>query len=315
MTGLVADIGRTSVRFGLSGGPAGLGPRDIREYATADHITFASALSRYIADIGHDDTPLPSVLAVAGVPRGDAINISGTRWFISLDGVRAVLRAPCQVINDFAANAWAVTRLPAAAFAPISGPPLMSVARGGSFVAIGPGTGLGVAGLIVDGDGRAQVIASEAGHVAFAAVTAAERRFADLQTGRGGAYCGAEALLSAQGLVTAYQALGGSAALSRPEDVTRAARIDPAARAAVDLFADYLGAFVGDMVMAFGAWDGVFLIGSLAKTLQDRLREPAFRRRMDHRGDYARRMAAVPVTLVTRNHVELLGAAAVLDRR
>lgn len=315
MTGLVADIGRASVRFGLSGGPAGLGPRDIREFATSDHTTFTSALGRYITEVGHADTPLPCVLAAAGVSRGDVINISGTRWFISVDGVRAVLRAPCRIINDFAANAWALSRLPPAAFSLISGPQPAPVSRGGSFVVIGPGTGLGVAGLIVDGEGAAQVIPSEAGHVAFAPVTAAERTFADLQAGRGGAYCSAEALLSAQGLVLAYKALGGAAALSRPEDVTCAARTDPLAQAAINLFADYLAVFVGDMVMAFGAWDGVFLIGAMARTLQHRLREPAFRRRMDHRGDYSRRMAAVPVTLVTRNHLELLGAAAVLDGR
>jgi glucokinase len=91
--GLVADIGRQSVRFALSGGPAGIAPRETRSYHTADHATFTSALLAYLTEVGQRDAILPSVLAVAGAARGDLINLTGSRWYISLSGVEAVLRS------------------------------------------------------------------------------------------------------------------------------------------------------------------------------------------------------------------------------
>ncbi len=92
--GLVADIGRQSVRFALSGGAAGIAPRETRSYHTADHATFTSALLAYLAEVGQRDAVLPSVLAVAGAARGDLINLTGSRWYISLSGRRGSAPVP-----------------------------------------------------------------------------------------------------------------------------------------------------------------------------------------------------------------------------
>src|SRR3546814_1423510 len=86
-TGLVADIGRQSVRFGLSGGKQGLVPRDVHHFNTADHPTFTSALVAYLNRMGLENRTLPSALAIAGAVRGDVVNMNGSRWYISLSGV------------------------------------------------------------------------------------------------------------------------------------------------------------------------------------------------------------------------------------
>ena len=119
---LVADIGRQSVRFGLTGGDAGLMPRDVRKYMTVEHPTFTSALVAYLGGVGLREARLPSVLAVAGAVRGDLINLTGSRWYISLSGVEAVLRVRPRALNECAANALALTMLPIAAFTPLQGP-------------------------------------------------------------------------------------------------------------------------------------------------------------------------------------------------
>ncbi|MEP9361079.1 ROK family protein [Sphingomonas sp. KR3-1] len=307
---LVADIGRQSVRFGLTGGIEGLEPRDVRRFSTSEHPTFTSALVAYLNGVGLQDARLPSVLAVAGAARGDLINLTGSRWYISLSGVEAVLRAPPRALNECAANALALTLLPATAFTALHGPPPRAVEPGGNYVVIGTGTGLGVAALISSG-GRLMPVQSEAGHIAFAPQTADERKFAD--------HCRAKAipldvetLISAPGLCLAYEALSGGSKIASPEDVTRNAGRDAVAAAAVRMFVEHLGAFAGDLALAFGAWDGVFLTGAISRALHPQLVDPAFRRRMEGKAAFRRQLSEVPVALVNRNDLELLGAAAAL---
>ncbi|NYT43037.1 glucokinase [Sphingomonas sp. R-74633] len=305
---LVADIGRQSVRFGLTGGDAGLAPRDIRRFSTSEHPTFTSALVSYLTDLGLRDARLPAVLAVAGAARGDLINLTGSRWYISLSGVEAVLRAPPRALNECAANALALTLLPTSAFTALHGPPPRAVEPGGNYVVIGTGTGLGVAALVTSGD-RLVPVQSEAGHMAFAAQTPNERKFAD--------YCRAKAhpldvetLVSAPGLCLAYEALSGGTKIASPEDVTRTTARDPIAAAVVAMFVEHLGAFAGDLALAFGAWDGIYLTGAISRALHPHLMDPGFRRRMEGKAAFRRQISEVPVSLVNRNDLELLGAAA-----
>jgi glucokinase len=307
---LVADIGRQSVRFGLTGGGQGLAPRDVRKFMTAEHPTFTSALVSYLNGVGLQDARLPSVLAVAGAARGDLINLTGSRWYISLSGVEAVLRVPPRALNECAANALALTQVPLSAFTPLHGPAPRPVQAGGSYVVIGCGTGLGVAALVTAGN-RLVPVQSEAGHMAFAATTRDEKRFADHCTARG-LSLDAERLLSAGGLLLAYEALSGGKRMAKPEDVTRNPDRDPAAQAAVDLFVEHLGAFAGDLALAFGAWDGVFLTGAIARALHPQLMDSRFRRRLEAKAQFRRQLSELPVAVVNRSDLELLGAAAAL---
>ncbi len=307
---LVADIGRQSVRFGLTGGDAGLNPREVRRFSTSEHPTFTSALVAYLTDLDLLDARLPSVLAVAGAARGDLINLTGSRWYISLSGVEAVLRAPPRALNECAANALALTLLPISAFTALHGPPPRLVEPGGNYVVIGPGTGLGVAALVTAGD-RLVPVQSEAGHMSFAPATPDERRLADYCAAKGHAL-DVETLLSGPGLALAYEALSGGTKPQRPEDVTRNAGRDPVATAAVRMFIEHLGAFAGDLALAFGAWDGIYLTGAICRALHPQLVDPAFRRRTESKAAFRRQLGEVPVALVNRNDLELLGAAAAL---
>jgi glucokinase len=305
--GLVADVGRVSVRFGLTGGRLGLVPRDVHRYHMADHPTFTSALTAYLQQVGLESSVVPSTLAIAGAVRGDVVNMTGSRWYISLSGVEAVLRARPRALNECAANALALTQLSPAAFLPLPGPAPKAVRPGGNFVVIGPGTGLGVAGLITCGD-RLAPVQSEGGHMTFAATSEAETKVAAHFAQRGG-IASNEALLSAAGLVATYEALSGGPAPG-PEVITRDAARNPHAAATLATFVGALGALIGDLVLAFGAWDGVYLTGAIARALHHELADPVLRRRMTAKDAFSRQLADVPVAVVNRNDLELLGAAA-----
>ncbi|OAN58858.1 glucokinase [Sphingomonas sp. TDK1] len=307
---LVADIGRQSVRFGLAGGPEGAAPREIKRFSNHDHQTFTSALVSYLADVGLRDARLPSVLAVAGAVRGDLINLTGSRWYISLAGVEAVLRQKPMALNECAANALALSQLPMTAFTGLSGPSPRPISGDGNYAVIGVGTGLGVAALI-GANGHHVPVQSEAGHIGFAPQTGDEERFASFCKARG-MLVEVETLVSANGLLLAYEALSGGKRLPSPEDVTRNVSRDPVCAAVVRMFVDHLGAFVGDLVLTFDAWDGVYLTGAIARALESQLKEPGFRRRMEARTAFRRQLADTPVALVNRNDLELIGAAAAI---
>ncbi len=85
---------------------------------------------------------------------------------------------------------------------------------------------------------------------------------------------------------------------------------DPVCTAVVRMFVEHLGAFAGDLALAFGAWDGVFLSGAISRTLHPQPVEPGFRRRMESKAAFRRQLGEVPVALINRNDLELLGAAA-----
>ncbi|MDB5705885.1 MAG: glucokinase [Sphingomonas bacterium] len=308
--GLVADIGRQSVRFALTGGPAGIAPRDVRSYHTAENATFTSALLAYLGEVGLRDAVLPSVLAVAGAARGDLINLTGSRWYISLSGVEAVLRARPRALNECAATALALTTLNQSAFTPVGTQSTRLVQPGGNYVVVSIGTGLGVAALITGSNGRLSPVASEAGHMTFSPNGADEEKFAAYIRTKGQA--SAESLLSASGLVAAYAALAeGGKTVGSPEEVTRSNGRDPVATAVVRMFASYLGAFIGDLVMTFGAWEGVYLTGPIPRALLAQL-DARFRHRLEAKDAFRRQLGEVPIAIVNRSDLELMGAAAAL---
>ena len=309
--GLVADIGRQSVRFALTGGAAGIVPRETRSYHTAEHATFTSALLAYLAEVGQRDTVLPSVLAVAGAARGDLINLTGSRWYISLSGVEAVLRARPRALNECAATALALTTLNQSAFTPIGAQSTRLVQPGGNYVVISVGTGLGVAALVTGSNGKLSPVASEAGHMTFSPGSEDEEKFAAYLRARG--HASAESLLSANGLVAAYAALAeGGKTVGSPEEVTRNIGRDQVSSAVVRMFAGYLGAFIGDLVLAFGAWEGVYLTGPIPRALQVQLSDARFRQRLEAKDAFRRQLGEVPVAIVNRSDLELMGAAAAL---
>lgn len=308
--GLVADIGRVSVRFGLTGGPHAFGPAKVAQFATADYATFTDALVAYVDQVGLRGQTVPSALAVAGMVHGDVITLTGSRWYVSPAGIQAVLRAKPLALNEFAASALALTRLGADDFTALPGPAPTQVRAGGNYLVIGPGTGLGVAGLI-SAHGKLAIVASEGAHISFAPRTPDEHKIVAQLARRGPV--GNEAILSAGGLIAAYGILSdGAASATRAEEITLKGARDSAAAAAIATFTGALGAVVGDLVLALGAWDGVFMTGAIARSVAPQLGAPAFRKRMEDKTAFRRQLAQVPVALVKREDLELIGAAAAL---
>ncbi|MFN8900439.1 MAG: glucokinase, partial [Pseudomonadota bacterium] len=169
---LLADVGGTHARFGWLG-TDGLGVAEVRTLVTADHPTPAAAARAYLADLAtrlgpRDSVPHAAAFAVATAVAGDEVALTNSGWSFSVCALQRELGLQrLVVLNDFEALALSLPRLGTAKVQPIgpalAGPPLAARA------VIGPGTGLGVAGLVAGDAGRWIAVPGEGGHATLAA--------------------------------------------------------------------------------------------------------------------------------------------------
>ena len=313
---LIADIGGTNARFALADPHAATPLLDdsVREFAVADFPSLADAARHYLDQAGaHADR---GVFAVAGRVDGDEARITNHPWVISRSRTREMLGFDqVHLLNDFAAQAMAirlfgpddVVRIGAPDWSPA--PP--EQAR--TYAVLGPGTGLGVGGLIVR-DGRCHPLQTEGGHVSFPPGTPEEIRILELLSAQFGRVSN-ERLVCGPGLVNIHRALcqiaGVDPGLPTPRDISeRAAAGDALGMRAVDVFCAVFGAIAGDLVLTLGAWDGVFLTGGLVPRMLDSLLHSGFRQRFEAKGRFSPNMAQVPSLAVMHPQAGLLGAAA-----
>lgn len=313
---LLADIGGTNARFALADTSLAtpLIADSIGEYAVADFPSLADAARHYLDQTGA--SAQNGVFAVAGRVDGDEARITNHPWVISLSRTRSALGFDgLRLVNDFAAQAMAVSLLTPADVVAIGGarwsPGAASDDR--TYAVIGPGTGLGAGGLLVR-DGRRYALETEGGHVSFPPGTPEEIEILEKLSAQFGRVSN-ERLICGPGLVNLHRALseiaGEDSGPMQPADVTaRAAAGDPRCMRTLDVFCAVFGAIAGDLVLSAGAWDGVFLTGGLAPKLLSSLQHSGFRQRFEHKGRFSPAMARVPTLVVIHPRPGLLGAAA-----
>lgn len=314
---LAADIGGTNARFATAGldDNARVRLRASRSLKVADHQGIESALESYFADSG-EPVPERAVLAVAGAVLDDQVILTNSRWSFSIEALRQRIGfRELQVINDFAAVAWAVPGLGEADLHPIGDAPGAAFDTAAVQVVLGPGTGLGAAAIRRDARGLA-VLETEGGHASFAPHDEREifiLRFLQRRYGR----VSYERLLCGEGLVNLHDACvhmarGRELRLHDSIAVVAAARAgDPDALSAIDLFCSILGRFAGDAVLMYGGWAGVFLAGGLLPHVLDARGETLFRAAFVDKGRFTPLLARTPTYRIGTADVGTLGAARV----
>lgn len=306
---LVGDIGGTNARFALVTG------RDAETHvlptvATADYSTIDDAIRAILA--GTSIRPRSALLAVAGPVDGDEIPLTNCPWVVRPKGMHAsVGTGDVVVLNDFEAQALAVVALGAEHMAKIGpGEPLKGAAR----VVLGPGTGLGVAGL-VHALGRWIPVPGEGGHMDIGPRNAREEviyRYLDRLDGR----VSGEQILCGRGLVNAYRAVAAaSGAIARhtmPAEITAAAlsRSDPIAEEALGFFLACLARTAGDLALVFKSRGGVFLTGGITQKIIPALQNGLFRAAFEDKAPHRALMATMPVYVVTHPLAAVHGLAA-----
>ncbi|WP_182084102.1 glucokinase [Aureimonas sp. ME7] len=307
---LIGDIGGTNARFAILV-DAFADPKTFPIVQTADFPNIDDAIQAAVLD-KTSIQPKSAVLAIAGPVDGDEIDLTNCPWVVRPRTLIAELGLEeIIVLNDFEAQALAVSALPDSGREAIGGG---TVREGASRVVVGPGTGLGVAGLV-----RARKmwipVAGEGGHIDLGPRTARDLAiWPHLETVAG--RVSGEQVLSGRGLVNLYHALcaadGATPVHTDPAAVTEAAvnRKDPQSAEAVQLFATYLGRVAGDLALIFMARGGVYIAGGIFQRIIPILQAAEMRAAFEDKAPHQALLQDIPLFVITQPLAALAGLTA-----
>jgi len=307
---LIADMGGTNVRFALVDESGAIGPDMVLQ--CADFAGPDDAAKVFLAARG-DAKPVRGAFAVASPVTGDMIEMTNSSWRFSAHHVQRQLGlAELKVVNDFTAAALSVPHLGPAHLMKLGG---FEAVPGAPIAVLGPGTGLGVSGLVADSSGRWIGLATEGGHVTMAATDDTEAQVLAHLRRRFG-HVSAERVISGPGLLNLYEAVaavqGVPASYSTAEAVSSHG-LDgscPICRQALSMFFAMLGTVAGNLALSLGARGGVYVAGGILPRMAQAFFASEFRRRFEAKGRFAGYLSAIPTWLVTHPEPAFAGLAA-----
>lgn len=318
------DIGGTHARFAIAtvaaDGAIALG--ETVTLRTADHDSFVAAWREFVRQ-RDGRLPRAAALSIAAPVAADVIRLVNNPWTIA----RATLAEEIGVdrlliLNDFAAVAHAVARLPGEWLAHVTGPDEPLPAEG-TISILGPGTGLGIAhlwrdGRPVDRGGGYRVQSTEGGHMSFGPIDANDDALLARLRERHGRVS-VERVVSGPAIVDIHAMLAAQAGEYVPPRGDKQlwelglSGEDALAAAAIRYFCRQLGAVAGDVALAQGGI-AVVVAGGLGLRLRHVLPRSGFGSHFRAKGRFAEIMAAMPVKLITHPQPGLYGAAAAFAR-
>ena len=310
---LLGDVGGTNARFGWQASPQS-GIEHVLVLPCAAHETLEAAIRQYL-NLKQLPPPAACALGIANPITGDVVRMTNHHWSFSISDMQRQLGLKrLNVINDFTALALALPSIPAENLVQIGGQ--MSQAYAPKAL-IGPGTGLGVSGLLpTDQSDHWMAIAGEGGHTTLAAQTETEYRVIEIIRQRYG-HVSAERVLSGPGLVDLYLALR-QLQKQAPIEVAGAAEItawalqdkDPLASQSIEMFASFLGSVAGDLALTLGARGGVYIGGGVVPRWLGWFESSGFRARFEAKGRFSAYLKDIPVWVINAaESPALLGAA------
>jgi len=301
---LVGDIGGTHARLALADADGGEIRID-RQQVGPTPEDLPALIRRYLDDQGIR-TVAALALCGAGPTRDDgSIRLTNHPCVLEPASLgRAAGAGRVIVVNDFAAVAHAIPALrqqdllPCGGGQPVAGAPC---------VAIGAGTGLGIAALVAAGDDWV-VVPGEGGHADLAPVDDEELAAWSVLRLREGRIS-AEMVLSGRGLERLHNAVGGAVPLDAPYIARAAAQGDVSAARAVRLFTRWLGRVAGNATLTVAARGGVYIAGGIVPAWGSSFDIAAFRAGFEDKAPFADWLARIPAFVVLHPQPAFLGLA------
>ena len=311
---LVADIGGTNARFSalLEGQLESEHQfhHSVEEYPQFSELVIVLR-DEIAAATGLSSAPKSVCLAVACPADVEHISFTNSHWEFTKSQLREWF--DCEqlvVINDFEAVAHGITELGEEDCLQIGGEAPQSHKPIGI---LGAGTGLGMAGLVSHSDGYL-VLDTEGGHADFAPV---DQRQMDVLSCLRKTYqrVSLERVLSGAGIVNIYKAICEIEAveplLATPPEVVNAALegSNPQAVTALNTFCESMGAAAGNLALTLGAKGGIYIAGGVVPRFSEFFAGSGFRNKFEDKGRFVSYLQPIPVYLVMRSNLGLLGAA------
>ncbi len=310
---LLADIGGTNARFALLGKDGEIA--HFKTLACGDYPDLTNAAAAYLESLGLTTPPTEAAFAVAApaplTGSDDGVTFTNLAWSFSVAETKERLAlARLEVINDFTAIALALPHLGTSDLEQVGGG---TAQANGVKAVLGPGTGLGVSGLVPSPSSSLSPsltnwtpLASEGGHVTMAAANDRESSVLAVLRGKFG-HVSAERLLSGPGLVNMAGALAElenkSGTDKTPDEITRRALSGECGLCAeaLDMFCAMLGTVAADLALTLGARGGVYIAGGIVPRLGPAFAASSFRGRFEDKGRYSDYLPQIPTSVITRS--------------
>jgi len=317
---IVADIGGTNARFGLVTGDKDEHDRFLvhqqKVYPCADYKQFDDVFANYLAVVGNKAEIKEAAIAIAGPVIGDEVQMTNLSWRISTPNLcRKFGFNSVKLINDFGALAYVITKIKDHERIVIHYGKT-SEETNANKVILGPGTGLGVAGLVKTANAW-QPVCGEGGHVSFAAISdhQSQLRKSLLSLSSDQQHLSIENIISGPGIERLYRAhckmdLVSPRELSAAQITTFATKKrDKQCINAMHDFSRILGATAGDIALSFGAFGGVYLSGGILPKIIECLDKQALIKAYSEKGPQKELLQSIPIYLITAEMPALVGAA------
>ena len=313
---IAGDIGGTKSWLAwVTGEPNGTHQlRFERVYVSAAFVTADDLIRQFIGDSHLAILPDSLLLALPGPLHKQRSTLTNLDWTLSAADMEATLGiARVRFINDFQAAAAGVATLTApdvVALNPQSPEPA------GIRAITGAGTGLGLAFMLADSDGHYRSFATEGGHIDFAPANAQQIRLLEHLQARYG-HVSWERVVSGLAMCDLYRFCRLEQNIPLLDEIfdgaalaARAEAGDPAAQAALDLFIDLYGAWVGNVALLYQPRGGLYVAGGIAVRLQARMQSPRFIAAATDKGRMRSVVERTPVFLITHSRLGVQGAIA-----
>ena len=311
---LVGDIGGTNARFAIvsQGGSELI---SIKTLHCEKFETVQQALQFYLSSI--EDIKISSAcIASAGTVHLDTFKPANNDWVINKSDVSSALNnIQVSWINDFKAQALATTLL--------SNNDVITIKAGIEHpdrlrLVLGPGTGLGVCGLI-SSSGEWVSVATQGGHSDLAPNTSLEIEVLTLLQKKFG-HVAVERALSGPGIVNLYEALceinGKDILFHSPSEITAAAinpNPDHLSKETLHLFCQIFGSVTGSMALTMGSLGGIYIASDLIRNFLDFFIGSEFVQNFENKGRMEYYMADIPIYFSKKENMGLLGATHYLN--
>ncbi len=305
---LIADIGGTNARFAiLSGGQV----NHEQVLRCAEYATLVDAIGHFLQPLDAASQPTEAALAIASPITGDHVRMTNHPWQFSAAQTRASLGLRrLIVLNDFTALAMSLRYLASADLEQVGG---LKPQPDAPLALIGPGTGLGVSGLLPM-EGRWLPLQGEGGHATLSVMSEREIRILEVLHQRY-SHVSAERVISGPGLVNLYAAICTLDAVPvegfAPADITQRALSGESrvCREALNVFCALLGTAAGNLALTLGAVGGVYIGGGIVSRLGKFFTNSPFRARFEDKGRYADYLAPIPIYVIHAEQPAFIGVA------
>ena len=311
---LVGDIGGTNARFGWVR-HAGAPLSDVASVLCAEYPRPEDAARSYLDRYQADVRPSCAAIAIAGAVSRGPIKVTNSHWILERDAfARHIGSGAIDIFNDFEAIALVLPHLTPSDYR-LVGAALPNL--GHPMGVIGPGTGLGVGGMVpVQGArGGWQSWCGEGGHVTLAAATDYQHQVL-LAARMVHPHVSAERLVSGMGLPTLRDAVAEVEGLAiertmGAEEICTlgAARTDRLCERTMEAFCSFLGCIAGNLALTLGARGGLFIAGGIVPRLGDFFAQSAFREHFEAKGRYEDYLRAISTPVITAANPGLQGLA------